>query len=224
MQKIIVVTGGNRGIGLETCKQLALAGHMVIMGCRDVEKAKEIAKQINGNIIPKKLEVTSMEDAKKIAEETTELFGPIDVLINNAGVFSSDHVLEVNMDEQRRVYETNVLGPLQMVQTFAPYMKDSDDPRIINLSSQMGAFDAQTADHSAYRLSKFALNGLTLQLANALPNFKVNAMHPGWVKTDMGGPDAPLSIPEGADTAVWLATADNIPTGKFFSARKEMDW
>jgi NAD(P)-dependent dehydrogenase (short-subunit alcohol dehydrogenase family) len=224
MGKLIVVTGGNRGIGLETCKQLAEAGHQVIMGCRDLDKGKAAADSINGNVTAKQLDVTSKSDAEKLAKETAELFGPIDVLINNAGVFSEDSVLDVSMEEQRRVIETNVLGPLQMAQAFVPYMQDSKDPRIVNLSSQMGAFDAQTANHSAYRLSKFSLNGLTLQLANALPNFKVNAMHPGWVRTDMGGPDATLSIPEGADTAVWLATAEGIPTGKFFFKREEMAW
>ncbi|MCB9223635.1 MAG: SDR family NAD(P)-dependent oxidoreductase [Crocinitomicaceae bacterium] len=224
MQKIIVVTGGNRGIGLEICKQLAAKGHIVIMGCRDEEKGKQVADSINGVVIPKKLDVTNKEDAIKIAKETTELFGPIDVLINNAGVMSQDNVLEVSAEEQRRVMETNVLGPLQMTQAFAPFMQESDDPRIINISSQMGQRYAQTADHSAYRLSKYTLNGLTLQLADALPNFKVNCMHPGWVKTDMGGESAPLSVEEGADTAVWLATAEGISSGGFYCERGVMEW
>ncbi|UKN01185.1 SDR family oxidoreductase [Paracrocinitomix mangrovi] len=224
MQKTILVTGGNRGIGLETCKQLAAMGHTVIMGSRNLEKGQEKAKAIDGNVIAKQLDVTSEASINALKAEIQAEFGKLDVLINNAGIMSEDNVSDVSIEEQKRVMETNVWAPMRMVQIFVPLLNNSDDPRIVNLSSQMGQRMNQTADHSAYRLSKFTLNGLTLQLANALPNIKVNAMHPGWVKTDMGGSSAPLSVEEGADTSVWLATADNIPSGKLFCCRELMEW
>ena len=224
MNKIILITGGNRGIGLETCRQLAAQGHTIIMGSRDVSKGQEAAGKLEGNITVKKLEVTSEADMQALEKELQDEYGKLDVLINNAGVFSEESVMDTSTEEMRRVFESNVYAPLRMVQVFTPLLRKSDDPRIINLSSAMGMLSEQFPNSSAYRLSKFALNGLTIQLAHELTDIKVNSMHPGWVRTDMGGSSAPLSVEEGADTAVWLATAEEIPTGKFFGERREKNW
>ena len=224
MNKIILITGANRGIGLETCKQLAAKGHTIIIGSRDLEKGEQAAIGIKGDVFVKKLEVTSEADMKRLFNEISIEYGKLDVLINNAGVFSEDSVMDVSTEEMKRVFDTNVYAPLRTVQVFTPLLRKSDDPRIINVSSAMGMLNEQWPNSSAYRLSKFTLNGITIQLANELTDIKVNSMHPGWVKTDMGGEQAPLSVEEGADTAVWLATADDIPTGKFFGERREKNW
>lgn len=222
--RIILVTGGNRGIGLEICRQLAEQGHTVILGSRILDNGKSAAASLTGNVIPKKLEAKSEKDLQQLVKEIESEYGKLDVLINNAGVFSEPNVLDVSTEEMQRLFNNNVFAPLRVAQLMTPLLKKSNDPRIINMSSAMGNLESQRADHSAYRLSKFSLNGLTLQLADQLSDMTVVAMHPGWVRTDMGGEQAPLSVSEGADTAVWLATASNIPTRKFFGERTIKNW
>lgn len=224
MQKIILVTGGNRGIGKEICKQLGEQGHHVILGSRERSKGQTAAKELGGKVQAIKLDVTDKKDIEAAAAQIEAEFGKLDVLINNAGIFGDSSLLTLPQSELERTMETNVYAPLEMVQVFTPLLEKSSDPRVVNLSSAMGKTSEMTADNASYRLSKWSLNGLTMQMANSLPNFKVNAMHPGWVKTDMGGEQAALSIPEGADTAVWLATTDDTTTGKFFNERKVMEW
>jgi NAD(P)-dependent dehydrogenase (short-subunit alcohol dehydrogenase family) len=129
------------------------------------------------------------------------------------------------MKEVRGVMETNLFGAWELIQQLLPLLRKSDDGRIVNISSGKGALASLTGDHAAYSLSKLALNGLTLMLSNELRGeITVNSMCPGWVKTDMGGPNAHRSVEEGSDTAVWLSTAENIPSGKFLRDRKVIDW
>ncbi|MBD3636985.1 MAG: SDR family oxidoreductase [Crocinitomicaceae bacterium] len=227
MSKTILVTGANRGIGLEICKQLADKGHTVLLGARSIEKGSEAVAKINGTVIPKKLEVTSDEDIQQLVQDIRNDYSTLDVLINNAGIMSSASTSQEDMDEAKRVLDTNLFGAWRLIQAVVPLLHASkQDPRIINMSSGMGSLNDQFSDHSAYRLSKFALNGLTLQFSQELRNIKVNAMCPGWVRTDMGGSSAHRSMEQGADTAVWLATApeEDVPTGKFFRDRKVIPW
>lgn len=200
--RIILVTGGNRGIGLEICRQLANQGHTILLGSRDLDIGKAAASELKGNVIPKKLEVKSEVDLQQLAQDIEAEFGKLDVLINNAGVFSEPDVLNVTTQEMQQLFNNNVFAPLRIAQVMAALLEKSEDPRIINMSSAMGNLNEMWNDHAAYRLSKFALNGLTIQLSNELKNMKVVAMHPGWVRTDMGGEQAPLSVDQGADTAV----------------------
>lgn len=226
-QKIILVTGGNRGIGLAICKQLADMGHKVIMGSRDLAKGKKAAESIKGDIHVRHLDVTKEVDIKNLAMNFRDHFGKLDVLINNAGLLIGNKgTTEVNIDEVKRIMEANFYGPWRLSQVLLPLLKNSKEGRIINMSSAMGAWDSLTDGYAGYRLSKTSLNALTVQMANELSasGIKVNAMSPGWVRTDMGGEEAPLSVDEGADTATWLATAETIPTGKFFRDRQEISW
>lgn len=267
--KTIIVTGGNKGIGLEICRQLGQLGHTVILGSRDYVKGVEASQSFSKNVIVKELDVTNEENILNLFEFVGKEFGRLDVLINNAGVnkVADEHqnrllervkkVMELNMaglrkagkkllpflrnagivprrkdvtnipiESAKQVMEVNLYGPWKMIQVFLPLLQHSDDGRIINVSSGMGEIQSLSGDYPDYRLSKISLNALTIMLAKELldDNISVNAMCPGWVRTDMGGPDAPRDVSQGADTVVWLATEEKIPTGKFFRDRKEITW
>jgi NAD(P)-dependent dehydrogenase (short-subunit alcohol dehydrogenase family) len=267
--KIILVTGGNRGIGFEICKQLDVLGHSVIMGSRDFEKGLKAAEKLSNRVVVKQLDVTDGKSIRSVLDFVRTEFGHLDVLINNAGINSSsqenhrtflskakgaleDHipgirkvtskivpalknagiiskpgnVKEIDLDEVQQVMETNLYGAWLMIQAFTPLLESSVNGRIINMSSGMGEMESLAGDYAGYRVSKTALNALTIMFARELERtgISVNAMCPGWVKTDMGGPNAPLTVSQGADTAVWLATEKHIPTGKFFRDRTEINW
>jgi NAD(P)-dependent dehydrogenase (short-subunit alcohol dehydrogenase family) len=149
------------------------------------------------------------------------------VLVNNAAIMTDTYSgLDADLDNVKKVFDTNFFGAWRMVKAFIPLLKNSGDGRIINVSSEMGALNDMGQGHPGYRLSKTALNGLTALLANELSDtsIKVNAVHPGWVKTDMGGPNAIRFVAEGADTIVWLATSNQIPNGKFVYDRQVIPW
>ena|ERR1700730_11810332 len=229
-QKIILVTGANKGIGLEIVRQLAKKGHQVILTARDqtkgnaaIEKLK--AEGLKVHFIP--LDVTNEGDIKNIKKEIHEKFGRLDVLINNAGILiGNQDSLNVSKGSVQEHLETNFYGPLLLSQQLLPLLQKSEEGRIINFSTSMARLSAPGSGTAAYRFSKVAVNGLTAMLSADLAgtNIKVNSLDPGWVQTDMGGRGATRSPAEGADTAVWLATADEIPTGKFFRDRKELAW
>ena len=158
-------------------------------------------------------------------EETCER---LDILINNAAILlDKNHAsVQVSLQDMRETMETNLYGPMMITRAMIPFLKGSDDPRVINVSSTMGQFASMGAGYAAYRISKTALNALTVIQSRELARegIKVNTMCPGWVKTEMGGPEAPRSIEEGAETAVWLATTNNLPSGKFFKDKNEIPW
>lgn len=267
--KTVLVTGGNRGIGLEICRQLDELGHTVILGSRDLEKGKEAARSFSENVIVKQLDVTNEESIRDLFEFVKTDFGKLDVLINNAGLgtghkanenttlASAKNIIEtkyhgvrkmvkviipllrkagivaqregarnISLMSVKHLMETNFYGAWRMIQIFIPLLLKSENGRIINMSSSMGELKSLSGDYPAYSLSKSSLNALTIMFSNELKGkgIKVNAMCPGWVKTDMGGPDAPRHVSQGADTAVWLTTEKKIPTGKFFRDRKEINW
>lgn len=225
MSKIILVTGGNRGIGLGICKQLESLGHQVIMGSRSLEAGNLVKHENSLSVEVEALDVASPQSLLQAAKKIMERHKKLDVLINNAGIMSSaEGAPTADLSDARKVMETNFFGPWQMVQAFLPLLNKSEDSRIINMSSGMGALADLTSGYAGYRLSKTSLNGLTLLLSSELPAIKVNAMCPGWVRTDMGGQGAHRSVEQGADTAVWLATAEGVPTGRFFRDRKEISW
>jgi len=154
---------------------------------------------------------------------------PLDVLINNAGIYPDQGVtvLTLPRDLLDRTFQTNTFGALEVTQAFLPYLRKAPATRVINLSSGYGQLDGLSPDVPSYCLSKLALNGLTIMLAQALKadRIAVNSMCPGWVRTEMGGPNADRSVEEGADTAVWLAAdTPHDLTGKFFRDRQEIQW
>lgn len=231
--RVAVVTGANRGIGLEIARQLARRGLKVVLTSRSAAKGRaaikalgEAGTQVHYHL----LDVTSPVSIKALAAHVAERHGRIDVLVNNAGVMldpSGSRVLDARPKTFRDTLETNLLGPLQLVQALVPMMKKQGYGRIVNLSSGQGQLSDMGVGTPAYRVSKAALNALTRTLAVELKGtgVLVNAMCPGWVKTDMGGPSAPRTVEQGADTAVWLATLpDDGPTGGFFRDRRPIPW
>jgi NAD(P)-dependent dehydrogenase (short-subunit alcohol dehydrogenase family) len=226
MTKIILVTGGNRGIGKEICRQLDRMDHKVILCSRDLSKGKKAAKEMSPKVDVQELDVLDEKSIRKLEKHIASTYGKLDVLINNAGIISEDSsVVDSDPSDYRKVMETNFYGPWEMIKAFVPLLQKSKDGRIINVSSQMGELsDLKRGGRAAYRMSKAALNALTIQLSGELPTIKVNAMHPGWVKTDMGGKDAQREVDKGAESAVWLSVNEEIPNGCFIIDKKVKKW
>lgn len=224
-RKRIIVTGGNRGIGKEICKQLVEMGHDVVLTARSVEKGENAAIEVGAKF--RELDVSKKDNILEFTQKYKDEVGELDVLINNAGILIDDemNVLNADLNVVQQTMETNVYGPWILTQELAPLLEKSSDGRIINLSSGMGAIDDLRADHPAYRISKTALNSLTLMTHQQIgASVKVNAMCPGWVRTDMGGSGASRPVEKGAETAVWLATVEEIPRGKFLRDKKVIEW
>lgn len=241
-KKIALVTGANKGIGLETAKQLA-AGHgvHVLIGARDAAKGEAAAAQLKAEGLDVESIVIDVVDLKSVAaavETVGKKFGKLDILINNAGVMIDDQTKkpsEQSLDTWRKTFETNVFGLISVTQAFLPLLRKSDAGRIVNLSSILGSIELHATPGSpiydmkvpAYNVSKSAVNAWTVQLAYELKGtpVKVNAVHPGWVKTDMGGEAAPMEIVDGAKTSVALATigADG-PSGSFTHLGDTLPW
>jgi NAD(P)-dependent dehydrogenase (short-subunit alcohol dehydrogenase family) len=234
--RVALVTGGNRGLGFEIVRQLAQKGAKTVLASRDPGKGKAAAELLASAGVQTAIVTLDVNDAASVDTAVAEIIrlnGRLDVLVNNAGISMDGSraavagVLEVSPDIARQTYETNVLGPMRLIQAVVPHMREQRYGRIVNVSSRMGQLSGMGARSPGYRMSKAALNALTRIAAAELEGagIKVNTMHPGWVRTDMGGPSAPVSVEQGADTAVWLATlpADG-PTGQFFENRKPIAW
>jgi NAD(P)-dependent dehydrogenase (short-subunit alcohol dehydrogenase family) len=231
-QKVILITGANRGIGLETARQLARRGCHVIIGARDTAGGAHAAGVINavgGQATFLPLDVSRSESIHVAAGQLARVVDHLDVLINNAGIYPDKGltILTLPRDRLDQTFQTNTFGALEVAQAFLPLLRRSSAARVINVSSGYGQLDGLSSDVPSYCLSKLALNGLTIMLAQALKaeGIAVNSMCPGWVRTDMGGPNADRSVEEGADTAVWLAAeAPQELTGKFFRDRRDIPW
>jgi NAD(P)-dependent dehydrogenase (short-subunit alcohol dehydrogenase family) len=219
---VALVSGTSRGIGAEIARQLAADhGFVVFAGARDPDDV-----EADDGIIPIELDVTDQEAVDAAQELIGSDPGHLDALINNAAVYGDPiGAVDYDLDRAHEVFEVNTFGPWRLCQAFVPLLQRSSQPRIVNVSSGAGQLSDMNGGRAAYRLSKAALNALTRTLASDEPGIKVNAMCPGWVRTDMGGPSASRSVEEGADTAVWLATLpDDGPTGGFFRDRKPIPW
>jgi NAD(P)-dependent dehydrogenase (short-subunit alcohol dehydrogenase family) len=231
-EKIVLVTGGNRGIGLETARQLGRQGWRVLIGIRDAEaggRAVEELRPGGARVEALILDVSNSASIRAAAEEFGRRADHLDVLVNNAGVYPDKGVtiLTVSRDLLTRTLQTNTFGPVEVTQACLPFLRAAGAGRVVNVSSGYGQLDGLSSDVPSYCLSKLALNGVTLMLAEALKadGIAVNSMCPGWVRTDMGGPNASRSVEQGADTAVWLAAqAPQELTGRFFRDRKEIPW
>lgn len=232
-----LVTGANRGIGLEIARQLARGGVVTAIGARnratgEAAAAELIAEGLEPAVV--ELDVTDAGSVEAAVAQTKHLFGRIDILVNNAGVLqgsaagaAASSVSSVSVEEVRDTFEVNTIGALRMMQAVLPQMIEEGYGRIVNMSSELGQLSEMGGGFTAYRLSKTALNALTRTAAADIrhSNIKINSMTPGWVKTDMGGPNAVRSVEEGAKTAVWLATlAEDGPTGGFFHDNKPIAW
>ncbi len=228
--KVILVTGANRGIGKETVRQLARAGHKTILTGRHADHVRDTqdalaAEGIITDACP--LDVRDDNSVKHLVKFVTDRYGKLDVLVNNAGIFlDGKDSTRADIEVIRDTFDTNVLGPYRLIEGLLPLLKESGDARIINVSSGMGGLTEMNGGYPGYRISKTALNAVTKIFANdlAADKISVNSICPGWVKTDMGGERATREVEQGAETIVWLATADKVPTGKFLRDKKEIPW
>ena len=229
-KKIILVTGSNKGIGYEVVRQLAKLGHEVILTARDESKGLEAQKKLKAENLDAQFIPLDITDKKSIHQALAKVksdFGQLDVLINNAGIsLRGDHSLLTNDSAiTEQIINTNALAQLAVTRAFQSLIPNGG--RIIMISSGGGSMSDPVGGWSpAYCVSKSFLGAITRHLAYELSSRKisVNALDPGWVKTDMGGRSAPGSVEDGADTPVWLATTEKIATGKFFRNRKEIPW
>jgi NAD(P)-dependent dehydrogenase (short-subunit alcohol dehydrogenase family) len=239
-RNVSLITGANKGIGLEIARQLGRQGHTVLIGARDETRGVEAVRKLRDEGLDAHffhIDVSAPDLVAAAPAEIERRFGRLDVLINNAGVFLDNNVPPSRLEENalRATFDTNFFGIFALVQALLPLLKKSPAGRIVNLSSTLGSLTEASRPDSpyagvnslAYQASKTALNMLTVSFARELSgtNIKVNSVCPGWVQTDMGGSQAPLSVDQGADTPVWLATlpADG-PSGGFFFQRKPQAW
>jgi NAD(P)-dependent dehydrogenase (short-subunit alcohol dehydrogenase family) len=230
--RVALVTGANRGIGLEVVRQLALQGFTTILGARDPQKGEEASSRLTQSglkVIPVQLDVTeqSSVDAAKLLVE--EQFGKLDVLVNNAAILydSWQRAESASLDTVCEAFETNTLGAWRMCLAFIPLLRKSDHARIVNVSSESGSLTLMGGGTPAYSVSKAGLNALTRMLADELRSsgILVNSVCPGWVATEMGGRDAPRTVGEGAASVMWAATLlDDGPTGGFFRDGEPLEW
>jgi NAD(P)-dependent dehydrogenase (short-subunit alcohol dehydrogenase family) len=239
-KKIALITGANKGIGYEIARQLGKQGYLILVGSRDKKRGQAATDRLKAEGIDahlQLLDVTHDPSHVRTRDFIENEYGRLDVLVNNAGA-AHDKVLkpsEIPIDTVREVFEPNFFGVIAVTQVLLPLLRKSDAGRIVNLSSSLGSLTTladPTSFDGQFRLlgygaSKAALNMFTVQLAHELRDtpIKVNSVHPGWIKTDMGGPEAPGTVEQGADTAVWLATLPSDgPTGGFFSERQPLAW
>ncbi len=241
-KKVALITGANRGIGLETARQLGKLGIIVLVAARGLKNAEEAAAELKGEGIDAqavKLDVASEADIQALVAKIDKDFGRLDVLVNNAGIMidnrAGNQTSKTSPKQLRETFETNLFAVVALTQALLPLLRKSDAGRIVNLSSILASltlhatkgspiYDAKTF---AYDTSKTALNSFTIHLAHELKgtNIKVNSAHPGWVKTEMGGEGAQMEIVDGAKTSVELATlGPDGPTGGYFHLGESLPW
>jgi NAD(P)-dependent dehydrogenase (short-subunit alcohol dehydrogenase family) len=231
--RIALVTGANRGLGFETSRQLLAKGLTVVLAGRDaaaVDRAHgTLSEADRRRAVTVQMDVTSVESISAAQRAVTEQVGSVHVLINNAAVLlgENDDVLSIPADDYRRTFETNLFGVIEVCRAFVPGMARAGYGRVVNVSSGAGQLATMSGYAPAYSISKAAVNAFTRILSDRYlsDGVLVNAVDPGWVRTDMGGTSAPRSPQEGADTIVWLATLPHGgPTGEFFRDRRAIDW
>jgi NAD(P)-dependent dehydrogenase (short-subunit alcohol dehydrogenase family) len=241
-KRIALVTGANKGIGFEVARQLARKGFHVFLGARKSDAGLAAVQKLNKEgekedygkghsgvaVTFIEIDVSKPDSIRRAAEEFSRKSGRLDTLVNNAGILLDDDkdVLTITPEIFETTLRTNTVGALLIAQAFVPFLRKSDAPRIVNVSSGGGQLaDGADGWAPAYCISKTALNGVTSQLAAALPNFAVNSVCPGWVRTDMGGSNATRSVLEGVAGVVWLAAdAPQNQTSKFWRDRKIIPW
>jgi NAD(P)-dependent dehydrogenase (short-subunit alcohol dehydrogenase family) len=235
--RIALVTGANKGIGFEVARQLRREGFHVFLGARKSDAGVAAAEKLqkegetekdDGAVTFLKIDITNIDSIQSATEEFSKQSDRLDALVNNAGILLDDDkdILTITPEIFETTLQTNTLGALLVSHAFLPFLKKSDRPRIVNVSSSGGQLtDGADGWAPSYCISKTALNGVTVQLAAKLPNFAVNSVCPGWVRTDMGGSNATRSVAEGASGIVWLACeAPQNQTGKFWRDRKVIPW
>ncbi len=235
--KIALVTGGNRGLGFETCRQLAKKGMKVLLAARDAKKGADAAKLLQKeglDVTFFKLDTSSLEDTRNSGIEIEHKFGGLDTLVNNAGVYGdqksgagAETAFKTTYEVIEHTFRTNTMGPFLLCQSLIPLMTKRGYGRIVNVSSGLGQLHEMGGGNASYRISKTALNAVTCIFAAETKDsgILVNSVCPGWVRTDMGGQGAPRSIEQGTETIVWAATLpDGGPSGCFLRDKEPIPW
>ena len=242
-EKVAFITGGNKGLGFETARQLGKLGIKIVIGSRDVANGKEAMEKLKAEGVDAeavRFDITKPADDKEVYDYLDKKYGRLDILINNAGISKDDFrsankTSSTSAETLHETFDTNFFGAVQLTQTLLPLIKKAPAGRIVNLSSILGSLALHADPKSpiynakafAYDASKAALNSFTIHLAHELRDtkIKVNSAHPGWVKTDMGGDAAPMEITDGAKTSVQLATLpDDGPTGAYIHLDQTLPW
>jgi NAD(P)-dependent dehydrogenase (short-subunit alcohol dehydrogenase family) len=232
-KRVAVVTGANRGIGLEICRQLALRGLRVVLTSRDADRGEQACRKLaadGADVVFRCLDVNRDDSVAGLVRYLEKDQGRVDVLVNNAGIMIDppcSSVLQTSLETFRTTLETNFFGAFRMCQAIVPVLQRGHYGRIVNMSSGLGQLDQMGDGSAAYRTSKTALNALTRMVAAAVgdEDILVNSMCPGWVRTDMGGPNAARNVDKGAETAVWLAMLPHgSPSGGFFRDKTAIPW
>ncbi len=247
--RVALITGANKGLGLETARGLGMLGIAVVIASRDEANGRAAAENLKADGVESidvvRFDVTSAEDHQAMARHLEGRYGKLDILVNNAGIMldpldfeaagGSNTTLTIPINDLKKTFETNFFSVVALTQTLLPLIRKAPAGRIVNLSSILGSLTLHSDPNSpiygmkgfAYDASKTALNAFTVHLAHELAktSIKVNSAHPGWVKTDMGGSSAPMEISEGGKTSVQLATLpENGPTGGFFHLGETLPW
>jgi NAD(P)-dependent dehydrogenase (short-subunit alcohol dehydrogenase family) len=231
-ESVALVTGANRGIGLEVVRQLARLGFSVVLGARDERRGEEAASLLAREglkVFAGRLDVTDDGSVEDLRRRVEERFGRLDVLVNNAAILYDtwQRAENANFDTVREAFETNTLGAWRVSKAFLPLLRAGGRGRVVNVSSESGSLASMGGGTPAYGVSKAALNALTRMLADELRRERVlvNSVCPGWVATEMGGPNAPRTPAEGARGVVWAATLpEGGPTGGFFRDGEPLAW
>lgn len=225
-KKIAVVTGANRGMGKAVSEKLSSLNYHVIMIGRHEKEINEAAHSLSAEAF-----VADVENEKDILELTNHIttkYGHLDVLINNAGVYIQENNIFTGKDsDMKKTFEINTMGPYRLMKGLIPLMQKNGYGRVVNVSSGLGSFEGFSVTCPAYSVSKVALNMLTKLFSSSVDGkkVKVNSICPGWVKTDMGGPNASRSIEEGISGMIWAATLpEDGPNGGFFRDGKPIEW
>ncbi|HZR34511.1 MAG TPA: SDR family NAD(P)-dependent oxidoreductase [Nevskia sp.] len=224
-----LVTGANRGIGLETARQLGQAGCRIVLAARDARLGEEAAQQLAAEglqVRVEQLDVSDERSVKDCARRLKRARVAVDILVNNAGIYDRTPIFELDTETFMRVFRTNTLGALWCSQAFIPGMIERQWGRVVMVSSGLGTFSRGLLGHPCYAISKAALNALTVKLAQAAPaSVKINAVRPGWVKTRLAGDLGKDSVETGAERVVHLALLpDDGPTGGYFHGKRPSRW
>jgi len=229
-ERVAIVTGANRGIGLEVTRQLADLGYTVVLGSRDLGKGEAAAKklQVGDRVMARRLDVTEQSTIDRLRDEIATTFGSVHVLVNNAAIHYDtwENAADADLRTVQEALDTNLFGAWRMCQAFIPLLRKSKHGRIVNVSSEAGSLASMGAGAPAYAVSKVALNALTRMLAAELRRDRIliNSVCPGWVATDMGGPGG-RPVREGAASIVWaVELPDGGPTGGFFRDGRPVPW
>jgi NAD(P)-dependent dehydrogenase (short-subunit alcohol dehydrogenase family) len=227
--RVALVSGGNRGIGLEVSRQLAERGITIVMGSRDAGQGREAAAGLPDGVVVHQLDVADPESVERLARSVEEEFGRLDILVNNAAISNDEGQsgAEADLERVKEALEANLFGAWRLCEVAIPMMRRNGYGRIVNVSTGLASLEDMGGGSPGYRVSKTALNVLTRILASELrgSGILVNAVNPGWVQTDMGGSSATRTVEEGAEALVWAATLpNNGPNGGFFRDREPVAW